>query len=62
VLNAEIQTKPEIKQEKLEALPAEDESNLFTEYDYNIILHIDLTMKPLSLTLRKFQRIAQRVL
>jgi hypothetical protein len=41
VINAEIQKQPEIKQEKLEAKPADDENNLFTVYDYNKILHIN---------------------
>jgi hypothetical protein len=32
-MNAEVTDKLAIKQEKMEAKPAEDESNLFTEYN-----------------------------
>jgi hypothetical protein len=40
-MNAEIKETPEVKKEKMEAKAARDDSNLFTEYDYNITLHIN---------------------
>jgi hypothetical protein len=40
-MNAEVKEAPEIKKEKMEEKSTRDNSNLFTEYDYNIILHIN---------------------
>jgi hypothetical protein len=40
-MNAEIKETPEVKQEKTEAKSTRDDSNLFTEYDYNKTLYIN---------------------